>query len=296
MFDSLKVILIKIMPKKLLTKMISWIANFQGGWLTTTMINIFIWFYKVDMSEALYSNSSSYCTFNDFFIRPLKKNMRLINFDTSLLVMPVDGIISQLGRIEGNQMFQAKNHYYSLQALLAGNNNLANYFLNGYFVNIYLSLRDYHRVHMPCNSTLREMIYIPGKLYSVNRSATRKIPNLFARNERVICVFDTNHGPMIQILVGAIIVGSIETSWVGTITTPREGMVKRWRYPSAGHNGAIVLLKGQEMGRFKLGSTVINLFAPNQIKLLEHLKPESKTRVGQPLATVLPNLNNITLE
>ena len=288
MFDRFKLGLNHILPKKALTELAGWGASRRGGWLTKAVIDAFVWFYKVDMAEASKPHTGSYRTFNDFFVRPLKEGARPVDPDASLLALPCDGAISQLGRITGDQIFQAKGHYYTLQALLAGNDELAEKFIDGEFVTTYLAPRDYHRVHMPCNGILREMIYVPGDLYSVNPLTARNIPNLFARNERVICVFDTDHGPMVQILVGATIVGSIETVWAGTVTPPREGVIKRWRYPSAEHDGAVVLLKGQEMGRFKLGSTVINLFAPDRIKLAESLEAESKTRLGQPLAIALP--------
>ncbi|RBO12704.1 MULTISPECIES: archaetidylserine decarboxylase [Pantoea] len=288
MFDRFKLGLNHILPKKALTELAGWGASRRGGWLTKAVIDAFVWFYKVDMAEASKPHTGSYRTFNDFFVRPLKEGARPVDPDASLLALPCDGAISQLGRITGDQIFQAKGHYYTLQALLAGNDELAEKFIDGEFVTTYLAPRDYHRVHMPCNGILREMIYVPGDLYSVNPLTARSIPNLFARNERVICVFDTDHGPMVQILVGATIVGSIETVWAGTVTPPREGVIKRWRYPSAEHDGAVVLLKGQEMGRFKLGSTVINLFAPDRVKLAESLEAESKTRLGQPLAIALP--------
>jgi len=287
-FDRFKLGLNHILPKKALTELAGWGASRRGGWLTKAVIDAFVWFYKVDMAEASKPHTGSYRTFNDFFVRPLKEGARPVDPDASLLALPCDGAISQLGRITGDQIFQAKGHYYTLQALLAGNDALAEKFIDGEFVTTYLAPRDYHRVHMPCNGILREMIYVPGDLYSVNPLTARNIPNLFARNERVICVFDTDHGPMVQILVGATIVGSIETVWAGTVTPPREGVIKRWRYPSAEHDGAVVLLKGQEMGRFKLGSTVINLFAPDRVKLAESLEAESKTRLGQPLAIALP--------
>jgi len=287
-FDRFKLGLNHILPKKALTELAGWGASRRGGWLTKAVIDAFVWFYKVDMAEASKPHTGSYRTFNDFFVRPLKEGARPVDPDASLLALPCDGAISQLGRITGDQIFQAKGHYYTLQALLAGKDELAEKFIDGEFVTTYLAPRDYHRVHMPCNGILREMIYVPGDLYSVNPLTARNIPNLFARNERVICVFDTDHGPMVQILVGATIVGSIETVWAGTVTPPREGVIKRWRYPSAEHDGAVVLLKGQEMGRFKLGSTVINLFAPDRIKLAESLEAESKTRLGQPLAIALP--------
>ncbi|EDA0301916.1 phosphatidylserine decarboxylase, partial [Salmonella enterica subsp. enterica serovar Reading] len=228
---------------------------------------------------------ASYRTFNDFFVRPLRDDVRPLNTDPNILVMPADGVISQLGRIEEDKILQAKGHNYSLEALLAGNYLMADKFRNGTFVTTYLSPRDYHRVHMPCNGILREMIYVPGDLFSVNHLTAQNVPNLFARNERVICLFDTEFGPMAQILVGATIVGSIETVWAGTITPPREGIIKRWTWPEGEHEGSVALLKGQEMGRFKLGSTVINLFAPGKVNLIASLASLSVTKIGQPLAT-----------
>ena len=194
------------------------------------MIDIFVWFYRVDMSEAQKSDTASYRTFNDFFVRPLRDEARPIDADPNLLVLPADGAISQLGHIEGDTIFQAKGHYYSLEALLAGDRQMAAQFRDGEFATTYLAPRDYHRVHMPCNGILREMIYVPGDLYSVNPLTARNIPNLFARNERVICYFDTEFGPMAQIPVGATIVGSIETARSGTVTPPREGVIKRWSF------------------------------------------------------------------
>ncbi|AXF77412.1 archaetidylserine decarboxylase [Erwinia tracheiphila] len=287
MLDRLKLGLNSLLPKKGLTELAGWGASKRGGWLTKTVIDIFVWWYNVDMSEAQKPDTASYRTFNDFFVRPLRDEARPVETDPALLVQPADGAISQLGNIAGEQIFQAKGHTYSLEALLAGNAAMTDMFRDGIFVTTYLAPRDYHRVHMPCNGILREMIYVPGNLYSVNPLTAQNIPNLFARNERVICLFETEFGPMAQILVGATIVGSIETIWAGTITPPREGVIKRWSWPSANEEGAVVLLKGQEMGRFKLGSTVINLFAPGKVKLVENLAVESKTRCGQALATVI---------
>ena len=193
-------------------------------------------------------------------------------------------MISQLGKIDNDKLLQAKGHYFSLEALLAGNYLMADLFRDGSFATTYLSPRDYHRVHMPCNGILREMIYVPGDLFSVNHLTAQNVPNLFARNERVICLFDTEFGPMAQILVGATIVGSIETVWAGTVTPPREGIIKRWTWPSGDSEGSVALLKGQEMGRFKLGSTVINLFAPGKVELAQHLQNLSVTKIGEPLA------------
>ncbi|QHM77992.1 Phosphatidylserine decarboxylase proenzyme [Mixta theicola] len=287
MLDAIKLGLNDLLPKKWLTELAGWAASKRAGWLTKAVIDIFVWFYRVDMSEAKKPDTASYRTFNDFFVRPLRDEARPIDADPNLLVLPADGAISQLGHIDGDTIFQAKGHSYSLEALLAGDRQMAAQFRDGEFATTYLAPRDYHRVHMPCNGILREMIYVPGELYSVNPLTARHVPNLFARNERVICYFDTEFGPMAQILVGATIVGSIETAWSGTVTPPREGVIKRWSWPGADNEGAVVLLKGQEMGRFKLGSTVINLFAAGRIKLAESLEAESKTRLGQPMAIAL---------
>ncbi|OON41782.1 phosphatidylserine decarboxylase [Izhakiella australiensis] len=287
MFDKIKLGLNAVLPKQALTELAGWAAEKRGGRLTKAAIDLFVWFYKVDMSEAQKSDTARYRTFNDFFVRPLRDDARPVDADPNLLVLPADGAVSQLGHIEGNQIFQAKGHHYSLEALVAGSPQMSEVFRDGEFVTTYLAPRDYHRVHMPCNGILREMIYVPGDLYSVNPLTARNIPNLFARNERVICLFDTEFGPMAQILVGATIVGSIETVWSGTVTPPRDGAIKRWTWPAADEQGAVVLLKGQEMGRFKLGSTVINLFAPAKVKLAESLTPETATRLGQPLAVAL---------
>ncbi|KMV68797.1 phosphatidylserine decarboxylase [bacteria symbiont BFo1 of Frankliniella occidentalis] len=287
MLDRIKLGLNNVLPKKALTELAGWGASKRAGWLTKAVIDAFVWYYKVDMKEAQKPDTASYRTFNDFFVRPLRDDARPIETDPNLLILPADGAISQLGRIHGDQIFQAKGHTYSLEALLAGNAAMTDMFRDGEFVTTYLAPRDYHRVHMPCNGILREMIYVPGDLYSVNPLTAQNIPNLFARNERVICRFDTEVGPMVQILVGATIVGSIETVWSGTVTPPREGVIKRWSWPGADEEGAVVLLKGQEMGRFKLGSTVINLFAAGKVKLAESLATESKTRLGETLAIAL---------
>lgn len=284
MLDKIKIALQHLLPKRWLTELAGWGAECRGGWLTRWVIMLFVHIYKVDMQEAKQSDVAAYPTFNAFFVRSLRDNVRPIDTDPAVLVLPADGIISQHGTIEGEQIFQAKGHHYSLEALLAGNESMITYFRGGSFVTIYLAPRDYHRVHMPYNGVLREMLYVPGNFFSVNPLITANIPNLFARNERVICLFNTNFGPMAQILVGAIIVGSIETVWAGPITPPREGIIKRWHYPQANSAESVILLKGQEMGRFKLGSIVINLFPSKNVLLSKHLSTQYVTRVGQRLA------------
>ena len=191
--------------------------------------------------------------------------------------------MSQIGHIDDERLLQAKGHFFSLSDLLAGDEELVNTFKNGEFATIYLSPRDYHRVHMPCDATLRKMIYVPGDLFSVNPFLAEHVPNLFARNERVICVFDTTFGPMVQILVGATITASMSTVWAGVINPPRTGEVKVWTYQG---DNAIKLTKGQEMGAFQLGSTVINLFPANSVTLAEHLEVSVPVRMGEILATM----------
>lgn len=246
MLNDLKLSLQYILPKLWLTRLAGWGASKRAGWLTKLVIDLFVKYYKVDMKEAQKPDTAAYRTFNDFFVRPLRDDVRPLNTDPNVLVMPADGVISQLGAIENDKILQAKGHDYSLEALLAGNYQMADLFRNGSFATTYLSPRDYHRVHMPCNGILREMIYVPGDLFSVNHLTAQNVPNLFARNERVICLFDTEFGPMAQILVGATIVGSIETVWSGTVTPPREGIIKRWTSPAGDNEGSIALLKGRD--------------------------------------------------
>jgi phosphatidylserine decarboxylase len=285
--DSIKIKLQYLLPKQGLTRLAGWGADKQAGWLTQLVIKLFARHYKVDMQEAQEPQFSSYRTFNEFFVRPLRSDARPVVSELHQIALPADGAVSQLGAIVDGKLFQAKGHEFTLEALLAGNYLLAAEFNHGIFATTYLAPSDYHRVHMPCDGTLREMIYVPGDLFSVNPLTAANVPNLFARNERVICVFDTSFGPMAQILVGATIVGSIETVWSGTITPPRPGIVQRWTYPTAGNEGAITLVKGQEMGRFKLGSTVINLFPAGKISLMPQLVSRSVTRMGAPFAEIL---------
>lgn len=284
MFDRLKVPLQYYLPKMALTRLAGWGAEKKAGWLTQLVIKAFSRYYRVAMQEAKNPDLASYATFNDFFIRPLRDDARPIVPNAQMLVLPADGKISQLGTIDDDQLFQAKGHMYSLQALLAGNPLLTESFRHGLFATTYLAPSDYHRVHMPCDGVLREMIYVPGDLFSVNPLTAANVPNLFARNERVICIFDTAQGQMAQILVGATIVGSIETVWAGAVTPPREGIIKCWAYPAAGMEGAIQLVKGEEMGRFKLGSTVINLFTSGSVQFVPQLGSGTLTRMGQAFA------------
>lgn len=272
-----------IMPQLYLTQLAGWFAQQKWGAVTHFVIKVFAKKYNVDMSEAKKENFSDYESFNQFFIRELKDNARKINENPTALCLPADGRVSQIGHIDDERLLQAKGHFFSLSDLLAGDEELVNTFKNGEFATIYLSPRDYHRVHMPCDATLRKMIYVPGDLFSVNPFLAEHVPNLFARNERVICVFDTAFGPMVQILVGATITASMSTVWAGVINPPRTGEVKVWTYQG---DSAIKLTKGQEMGAFQLGSTVINLFPANSVTLAEHLEVDVPVRMGEILATM----------
>ena len=272
-----------IMPQLYLTQLAGWFAQQKWGAVTHFVIKVFAKKYNVDMSEAKKENFSDYESFNQFFIRELKDDARKINENPTALCLPADGRVSQIGHIDDERLLQAKGHFFSLSDLLAGDEELVNTFKNGEFATIYLSPRDYHRVHMPCDATLRKMIYVPGDLFSVNPFLAEHVPNLFARNERVICVFDTAFGPMVQILVGATITASMSTVWGGVINPPRTGEVKVWTYQG---DNAIKLTKGQEMGAFQLGSTVINLFPANSVALAEHLEVDVPVRMGEILATM----------
>ncbi|MDL5026164.1 archaetidylserine decarboxylase [Vibrio gigantis] len=283
--DKIKVGLQYWIPQHGLTRLVGKLASAKAGGLTTAIINWFIKQYKVNMDEALHSDPKHFKTFNEFFVRELKDGMRPIAEGESVIVHPADARVSQFGPITDGQLIQAKGHDYSARELLGGDAALADEFKDGEFATLYLSPSDYHRVHMPCDGTLRQMIYVPGDLFSVNPLTAENVPNLFARNERVVCIFDTEFGPMAQVLVGATIVGSIEQVWAGTITPPRGNSVYKWDYPAQGNN-AIILKKGEEMGRFKLGSTVINLFAKGAIKFDDTMQNGEKTVLGTPFAHI----------
>ena len=282
-WQHLKIAFQYVMLQLYLTQLAGWFAKQEWGSITHFALQLFAKKYNVDMSEAKKENFSDYESFNQFFIRELKDNARKINENPTALCLPADGRVSQIGHIVDERLLQAKGHFFSLSDLLAGDEELVNTFKNGEFATIYLSPRDYHRVHMPCDATLRKMIYVPGDLFSVNPFLAEHVPNLFARNERVICVFDTAFGPMVQILVGATITASMSTVWAGVINPPRTGEVKVWTYQG---DSAIKLTKGQEMGAFQLGSTVINLFPANSVTLAEHLEVDVPVRMGEILATM----------
>ncbi|GAM69753.1 phosphatidylserine decarboxylase [Vibrio sp. JCM 19236] len=285
MIDKIKVGAQYWLPQHGLTRLVGKLASAKLGSFTTSIIRWFIKQYKINMDEALHSDPAHFKTFNDFFVRELKPGVRPVVEDESVIVHPADACVSQFGPIENDRLIQAKKHDYSARELLGGDLDLTEEFSEGHFATLYLSPSDYHRVHMPCDGTLRQMIYVPGDLFSVNPLTAENVENLFARNERVVCIFDTEFGPMAQVLVGATIVGSIELIWAGTVTPPTGNTVYRWDYPSEGEK-AIHIKKGEEMGRFKLGSTVINLFPKGAIEFDSSMQLDATTRLGTAYAHI----------
>ena len=281
MLPPLSVLPQYLFPKQAITAFAGWVAGHERGWVTTEIIRRFVLKYNVNMDEALDSNIASYASFNDFFTRALKPGARpLASAD---LICPVDGAISQFGIISGDQIFQAKGHRYATTALVGGDAALAERFKDGSFATLYLSPKDYHRIHMPCEGRLKQMIYVPGDLFSVNPTTARGVPGLFARNERLVCVFESARGPFVLVLVGATIVGSMATVWHGLVNPPRLPDVKTWDY-----DGTVELKQGDEMGRFLLGSTVVMLF-PKTLKTPLAFNPEwtpgLAVRLGEVMAT-----------
>jgi phosphatidylserine decarboxylase len=278
MSDRLAVLPQYLLPKRLLTSIAGRVAGARAGGMTTALIRRFIAQYGVDMAEALESDPAAYATFNEFFTRALKAGARpLAQAD---LVCPVDGAISQFGLIDEHRIFQAKGHAFTIQALVGGDAALAAPFVHGSFANLYLSPKDYHRIHMPCDGRLRRMVYVPGALFSVNPTTARGVPGLFARNERVVCLFDGERGPWVLVLVGATIVGSMAVAWHGVVNPPRPGVLREWRYDDRD----IVLRKGDEMGRFLLGSTVVMLFPKPALAFNPAWAPERPVRLGEAMA------------
>ena len=281
MFDRLAVLPQYLLPKKLVTQLAGRFASAELDGVTQAAISRFVAHYGVDMSEAAEPDITRYTSFNDFFTRALRAGARpLADAD---YVCPVDGAISQFGAIERDQIFQAKGHHYSTCALLAGDTALAAEFEHGQFATIYLSPKDYHRIHMPCAGRLLRMVYVPGDLFSVNPTTARAVPGLFARNERVVSLFDTARGPFVLVLVGATIVGSMATVWHGVVTPPRPGEIKRWDYADK----PVELAKGAEMGRFLLGSTVVLLWPKGTLKFNPDWTPGGAVRMGQMMGKAL---------
>ncbi len=280
------IILQYLLPKQALTRLAGVLANKQCGALSTKVIAWFVKRYNVNMTEAADPDIASYTSFNEFFTRPLKDSARPIA--KADFICPVDGAISQFGNIEIHQIFQAKGHNYSTLALVAGQQPLAAKFEMGHFACLYLSPKDYHRIHMPCDGTLKSMTYVPGDLFSVNPTTAAHVPNLFARNERVVCEFSSDkHGTFLMVLVGATIVGSMATVWHekidgaknGIVNPPRTNNIRNWNYEN------IVLKQGDEMGRFLLGSTVVMLFEKGALQFNADWLPARSIRLGEMMSS-----------
>ncbi|MFZ9643111.1 MAG: archaetidylserine decarboxylase [Candidatus Methylopumilus sp.] len=281
MNNQLKVLPQYFIPKQAITALAGKLASAKAGKLTTLVIAWFVKRYQVNMSEAAQADIAAYESFNEFFTRPLKKGARRIT--KADFISPVDGAISQFGEIKADQIFQAKGHHYSTLSMLAGNQALATSFQNGSFATLYLSPKDYHRIHMPCDGTLKSMTYVPGDLFSVNPTTAQGVPGLFARNERVICEFDSAHGVFVLILVGATIVGSMATVWHGVINPPRLGKINTWTYEKQ----SISLKQGEEMGRFLLGSTVVMLFPEHKLRFNRTWVAEKPIKLGEKMADAI---------
>lgn len=281
MARPLAVLLQYLMPKQALTALAGRFANASAGGVTTSVIRWFVDQYRVDMQEAAEPDVARYASFNAFFTRALRAGARPVA--PAPYVCPVDGAVSQCGAIDHDRVLQAKGHSYSTVALVGGDSALAADFEGGQFATIYLSPRDYHRIHMPTDGVLRRMIHVPGDLFSVNPTTAQHVPGLFARNERVVCLFDSDRGPFVLVLVGATIVGSMATVWHGVVNPPRTGAIREWRYDA----GAISLRKGEEMGRFLLGSTVVLLFPRDVMRFEADWSAERTVRMGEPMGSAM---------
>jgi len=275
-----------LLPQRLLTRLTYRLTRIRLSWFKDRLIRRFIRSFQVDLNEALEPDASAYPDFNAFFTRALKPGARPVAVGDQVVCSPVDGAVSQIGKAQADTLLQAKGHAFSLTALLGGEKERALPFLDGAFATLYLSPRDYHRIHMPLAGQLRQMVHVPGRLFSVSPLTTRMVPDLFARNERVIALFDTVAGPMAVVLVGAINVASIETVWAGAITPPLGTAIRCWTYPSTGA-GVIKLDKGVELGRFNMGSTVILLFGRDKVDWEPRVQASGVLRMGQRLGQCL---------
>ena len=279
-----------LLPQRLLTRWIYWLSRVRTPWFKNALIRAFVRHFRVNLVEALKSEPDAYSDFNAFFTRALQPGVRPIATGDRVVCCPVDGAVSQIGVAQADALLQAKGQTFSLTALLGGDPERARPFQCGAFATLYLSPRDYHRIHLPLAGRLREMVHIPGALFSVSPLTARVVPELFARNERVATLFDTAAGPMALVLVGAINVASIETVWAGVITPPLGKTIRRWNYPLSGA-GAVQLDKGAEMGRFNMGSTVILLFGPEAVRWESAFQAGTTVKMGQRLGeAVIPGL------
>lgn len=278
--DRLKSLPFYVLPHHAISRVVHAATRWRTPWWKNMLTRWFVRQYRVDLSEAVQPDPTAYDDFNAFFTRALRPDARPLPADVDAVVSPADGTISAIGPIDGNTLIQAKGRTFTVTELLGGDETLASRFHGGHYSTVYLSPSDYHRVHMPAAGRLREMIHIPGRLFGVAAFSVRAVDRLFARNERVAAIFDSTHGPMAVILVGAINVSSIETTWAGTITPPRGRRIRRWFYRGS---DARSFRRGDEIGRFNLGSTAITLFGPKQVEWLPEINDSQKVRMGQAL-------------
>ena len=274
-----------ILPHHLLSRSMGKITHCRFGWVKKTYMKIIIRHFKVNMAEAAEQDLDNFEHFNAFFTRQLKAGVRTFVSGHKNIASPVDGRVSQAGTITDGRIIQAKGHDYSLTTLLGGDDEWSGKFTDGEFATLYLSPQDYHRIHMPMDAELKEMRHVPGRLFSVSPSTVRMVPGLFARNERVVCLFDTDAGPMAMILVGAIFVASVDTVWHGTVTPPTWPDIQTWQYGT--DERCIQLAKGDEMGRFNMGSTVILLYGPNQMHWNESVIADAPVQMGNHIGTII---------
>jgi phosphatidylserine decarboxylase len=280
--DRVRTVWQYILPQHALSRFVHWVTRLRLPVCKNLLIKAFIRHYGVEMSEAAQPDPETYVCFNAFFTRKLKQNARPVPKDPAAVISPIDGIVSQLGRMTAGRIVQAKGIDFSLSELLGDDTAFADKFAAGAFATLYLAPRDYHRVHMPLTGRLTRMIHVPGALFSVNPISTRAIPRLFARNERVATLFDCEAGAWGLVMVGALCVGSIETVWAGEITPPRGRRIRTWSYQGSG-DAELILTRGAELGRFNMGSTVILLFPEDRVRWLPELAPGARIKMGQAL-------------
>lgn len=281
--DRVKAAAQYFLPQHAISRSVHWLTRIQQPGFKNWMVRGFIRRFNVDMTEAAQPDPAAYPNFNAFFTRALRADARPISGASDAVACPVDGTVSQADLVESGRIFQAKGQSFTAQELLGGDAELATHFDGGAFTTLYLSPRDYHRIHMPLDGMLTRMMHVPGRLFSVNPPTTRAVPRLFARNERVAAIFETVAGPMAVIMVGALNVGSIETVWAGEVTPPRGRTLRNWNYSER----KISLEKGAELGRFNMGSTVILLFAANRVRWAPELAADRSVRMGQRIGTIV---------
>ena len=281
--DRLFAAIQQVLPTRALSSSMHALTRIEAVWFKNAFIQFFLrLFPTISLDEAVVQDATAFKSFNAFFTRALKPDARTVDAAGDAFVSPVDGTVSQFGDITGGELIQAKGHTYSAQTLLAGRADWAAEFAGGQFITIYLAPYNYHRIHMPLKGTLREWAYVPGRLFSVNHATARALPGVFAKNERVVAIFDTELGPMAMVLVGALFVGSMETVWAGEISPPHVRSDEATSYVQP---NTITLEKGMEMGRFNMGSTVI-LLTPKKLDWVSTLVSKLPLRMGERIATL----------